>query len=101
MEAMALRDKIGEEKMSKHEDYIKAIKSNYPPSNYTLLREALDVSIELLSKEIPIEPTNQFSIDFGLGSCGECACGNLVTYQDIYCPKCGYKIYWRQDTLGK
>lgn len=35
-------------------DYKKAIqviKSNYPPENYTLLREALNLAIKLLEKE--------------------------------------------------
>ena len=30
---------------------IEAIKSNYPPSNYTILREALDMAMEVLEKE--------------------------------------------------
>lgn len=30
---------------------IKAIKSNYPPEKYTMLREALDLAIKLLEKE--------------------------------------------------
>lgn len=34
-----------------NEEMIKAIKSNYPPSNYTMLREALDKSILLLEED--------------------------------------------------
>lgn len=30
---------------------IEAIKSNYPPENYSILREALDLSMELLDKK--------------------------------------------------
>lgn len=30
---------------------IRVIKNNYPPSQYTMLREALDLSIKLLEKE--------------------------------------------------
>jgi hypothetical protein len=33
------------------EEAIKAIKVNYPPENYTILREALDLAIKLLEKE--------------------------------------------------
>jgi hypothetical protein len=37
--------------VSKYSDSVKAIKSNYPPEQYTQLREALDLSIRLLNKE--------------------------------------------------
>jgi hypothetical protein len=30
---------------------IEAIKNNYPPENYSILREALDLAIKLLEKE--------------------------------------------------
>lgn len=30
---------------------IKVIKNNYPPENYTLLREALDLAIKLLEEK--------------------------------------------------
>ena len=35
---------------------IEVIKSNYPPENYTLLREALDIAIEELGDEFMICP---------------------------------------------
>ena len=34
------------------EQHIKAIKSNYPSSNYTILREALDYALDLMEQEI-------------------------------------------------
>ena len=36
-----------------NEEAINAIKSNYPPENYTILREALDMAIEALKKTNP------------------------------------------------
>lgn len=39
--------------MNKYQEAIKAIKSNYPPSNYSMLREALDLAIILLEKATP------------------------------------------------
>ena len=36
-----------------NEEAIKAIKCNYPPENYTILREALDMAIEALKKTNP------------------------------------------------
>ena len=35
-----------------NEEAIKAIKCNYPPENYTILREALDMAIEALEKQM-------------------------------------------------
>ena len=32
-------------------EYIGAIEENYPPSNYTILREALDYCLELLKEK--------------------------------------------------
>jgi hypothetical protein len=37
--------------VSKYHDAIQAIKKNYPPRQYTQLREALTISIRLLNKE--------------------------------------------------
>lgn len=34
-----------------NKEMIKSIKSNYPTSNFTMLRESLDKSIELLERE--------------------------------------------------
>lgn len=34
-----------------YEEAIKAIKSNYPPERYTMLREALDLAITVLEAE--------------------------------------------------
>ena len=34
-----------------HKEAIKVIKANYPPENYTMLRKALDLAIELMSKQ--------------------------------------------------
>lgn len=35
-----------------YQEAIEVIKSNYPPENYTMLREALDLSIELLTEKV-------------------------------------------------
>lgn len=35
---------------------IETIKSNYPPEQYTMLREALDLAVESLKKQIPTSP---------------------------------------------
>lgn len=43
--------KKGVSKMD-YEEAIQTIKNNYPPENYTMLREALDLAIELMEKQI-------------------------------------------------
>ena len=35
-----------------NKEAIKAIKCNYPPENYTILREALDMAMEALEKQM-------------------------------------------------
>jgi len=42
--------------MNKYQEAIKTIKSNYPDSRYSMLREALDLSIEVLKKAMPQKP---------------------------------------------
>lgn len=35
-----------------NQEAIEIIKKNYPPENYTMLREALDLAIECLSEKL-------------------------------------------------
>lgn len=85
--------------MNEYQEAIKTIKCNYPPSNYSMLCEALDMAIEALEKQIPKKPTYE-----GEGICdGEivydtwiCPCCERkyeVDYDDYdYCPNCGQLI---------
>ena len=55
-----------------NEEAIKAIKCNYPPENYTRLREALDMAIEALEKQMQ--------------NCGNCLRADRIpNYHLIYC----------------
>ncbi len=36
-------------------EYIDAIEKNYPPENYTVLREALDYCLDILKEEVERE----------------------------------------------
>lgn len=36
-----------------YKEAIEVIRSNYPPSNYTMLREALDLAIKILEEKVP------------------------------------------------
>lgn len=64
--------------MNKYQKHKEVIIKNYPPSNYTMLREALDVSIELLDKATPKKPLNIY-------------CG--LSTQEGICPNCNKKLF--------
>ena len=56
----------------KNKEAIEAIKCNYPPENYTRLREALDMAIEALEKQMQ--------------NCGNCQRADRIpNYHLIYC----------------
>lgn len=74
------------------EKAIEAIKDNYPPSNYTILREALDLSMSVLEKQIPKKVIKSpYNVKF----CPVCK-GSVWQNRDEskYCFRCGQKIYW-------
>ena len=80
-----------------YQEAIKAIKSNYPPSNYTILREALNIAIKTLEKQIPkaVQTINDNESYF------VCSCGFTVGYfedfrEHKYCLNCGQKIDWEE-----
>ena len=56
-----------------NEEAIEAIKCNYPPENYTRLREALDMAIEALEKQMQ--------------NCGNCQRADRIpnNYHMVYC----------------
>ena len=60
-----------------YEEAIKAIKCNYPPEHYSMLREALDIALEVIDKQIPKKPQEYelYTED-----------GELVHYEG--CPNC-------------
>lgn len=82
-----------------NKEAIEAINANYPPENYTMLREALDMAIALLKEQEPIEPITSDGDDlyrqpgdedYACGACGEELAGSWW----VYCPYCGRKVKW-------
>ena len=83
---------------------IEIIKSNYPTSGYYMLREALDIAIEVLEKQLPKKPTYEgdgyapdgtFIWDEWL--CPNCGSRYEVDYDDYsYCPNCGQRLDWSE-----
>jgi ribosomal protein S27AE len=76
------------------QEAIVAIDNNYPPSNYTILREALEMAKEALKKQIPKRAE---LIDRTYDEVRNCPnCGNITSYlgKEFYCKKCGQKLEW-------
>jgi hypothetical protein len=78
---------------------IETIKSNYPPENYTMVREALDLAIRALQKQIPMSPIKK---NWSPSTCPDCKTELSESlgdgyYKDHttlkYC-KCGQKLNW-------
>lgn len=93
------------EKMNKYKEAIEAIKANYPPENYSLLREALDLAIKVLEKNTPKKPILlthlpliQSGWKYGCPSCKLAVGVNSYSFdytdEDEYCPSCGQKLNW-------
>ena len=79
--------------MDRYKEAIEAIKSNYPPENYTILREGLDLAIEVLEKQIPFEVgenTGDYQNDYFCAKCNN----NLNYEHQLYCELCGQRQGW-------
>ena len=74
-----------------NEEAINAIKSNYPSENYTILREALDMAIEALGKQVPKKPIEL--------NCPRCRFNGIDNswWVFTYCPECGQAIDWSEE----
>ena len=86
-----------------NKEAIEAIKANYPPENYSVLREALDTAVDLLEQQ----KTGQWIYIYG--RCGKrvdrrtlkCSvCGNHLSMDGVnggrgdanFCPNCGARM---------
>lgn len=83
--------------MLDYREAIDAIKSNYPPSRYSILREALDLSFEALEKQIPMKP----KLTTSTKRCRRCnkqlsGIGNMHPTRN-YCMNCGQAIDWSEE----
>ena len=89
-----------EDKLIRNEqEAIETIKSNYPTSGYYMLREALDMAVSALEKQIAKTPDYEGDgyadgeLVYDTWICPNCGEYYEVGYdcQD-YCPKCGQHI---------
>lgn len=97
-----------EDKLIRNEqEAIETIKSNYPTSGYYMLREALDMAVSALEKQIAKTPDYEGDgyadgeLVYDTWICPNCGEHYEVGYdsQD-YCPKCGQHIQhedWESD----
>ena len=84
-----------------NQEAIETIKANYPPENYSILREALEMALSLLKEQGAkygywINPTSQ---DCHCSKCGEQPVyepGESVPLYD-FCPYCGTKMEVKWD----
>ena len=82
---------------------IETIQANYPPSNYTDLREALKIAIHCLKEPESVKPYVQGDDSFGCGNCGETVgwdemeCYGIGKIRYKYCSECGRKVEWDED----
>lgn len=77
--------------MNKYQEAIKAIKSNYPPSNYSMLREALDLAIILLERATPKKPNWIYDDEPLCPNCGEVLDGT-----EEHCDGCDQRLDWSE-----
>lgn len=85
-------------RMNEYQEAIKTIKCNYPPSNYSMLCEALDMAIDALEKQTPKTPIKS---DREIRYCEVWECPNCgfewsSRFVD-YCYKCGQQIDWSKE----
>ena len=83
--------KESKERTMSNEEMIEAIKSNYPSSNYTMLREALDYSMELLKRDTPMKmiESKEYKGFY------DCECHSAYKFKESnFCGYCGKEFDW-------
>lgn len=75
-----------------NKEAIERLKCNYPDFDYEKLREAYDMAISALEKQIPKKPKK-----FGINRlCPVCEWNVFPDIENAYCYKCGQAIDWRK-----
>lgn len=83
-----------------NQEAIETIEANYPPENYSMLREALNIALALMKEQKPTEPIaiKQERVDEFYGAvscCPKCDCVWIMCGDDMhFCPKCGQAVKW-------
>ena len=67
-----------------NKEAIEAIRNNWPDERYSMLREALDIAISAIDKQIPKYMTDYWK-------CPACEC-DFTPNEHLYCPDCGQRL---------
>lgn len=82
-----------------NQEAIETIKANYPPENYSMLREALDIALALLEDQ-EAKPMIENERGWNCPACGieligKTASGypcDLIDLPLNFCPRCGQEV---------
>lgn len=78
-----------------NKEAIEAINANYPPENYTMLREALDMAIAMLKEQEAKSPVVRKKNGYWDYVCPTCGSRDEELFREWnYCPFCGQKVKW-------
>jgi len=79
-----------------NQEAIETIKANYPPENYSMLREALDMALSMLEKQELMKPIyNEEKFGNFLPHCPVCkkVLPNISQYgKSNFCHNCGQAV---------
>lgn len=82
-----------------NQEAIETIEANYPPQNYSMLREALDMAMVLLKEQEPQKMLEVEDDDLYAWSpkdvsyyCPRPECGKEISYDYNFCPYCGQAV---------
>ena len=86
-----------------NKEAIETIEANYPPENYSMLREALDMALALMKEQEPKHIVNKWHKNpFGDYSRLHCPwCDRELDMQSakeyVACPYCGRPVKWNEN----
>lgn len=78
-----------------NQEAIETIEANYPPEKYSMLREALDMALQLLKEQEAVKPVCKILFDIPYYFCGRCNdMLNMYSTKAMFCSKCGHPVKW-------
>jgi hypothetical protein len=77
-----------------NQEAIETIKANYPPENYSMLREALDIALAMLKEQeaATIKRTKEHGFGVYGGICPKCR--NWIQSAHSFCGFCRQAVKW-------
>ena len=77
-----------------NQEAIEIIRANYPPKNYSMLCDALDIALSLLEEqESVVHPEPSCEMEYITDCCCD-LCGVQLIREDRFCRCCGKRIEW-------